>query len=66
MYGSYAKGDYQKNSDIDIIILVDADDVEIAESTYHMAGLCFENQGYRDVVNRSYYALSMLCEQCWH
>ena len=41
MYGSYAKGDYQKNSDIDIMILVDADDVEIAESTYHMAGLCF-------------------------
>lgn len=50
VYGSYARGDYQKNSDIDIMILVDADDVEIAESTYHMAGLCFENQGYRDVV----------------
>ena len=24
VYGSYAKGDYQKNSDIDIMILVDA------------------------------------------
>lgn len=30
--------------------------LEIAESTYHMAELCFENQGYRDAVNRSYYA----------
>lgn len=30
--------------------------LEIAESTYHMAKLCFENQGYRDAVNRSYYA----------
>ena len=66
VYGSYARGDYQKNSDIDIMILVDADDVEIAESTYHMAGLCFENQVYRDVVNHPYQALSMLCEQCWH
>ena len=24
VYGSYARGDYQKNSDIDIMILVDA------------------------------------------
>ena len=31
--------------------------LEIAESTYHMAELCFENQGYRDAVNRSYYAI---------
>ena len=30
--------------------------LEIAESTYQMAELCFENQGYRDAVNRSYYA----------
>ena len=50
LYGSYARGDQNEHSDIDIMILVDADDVEIAESTYHMAGLCFENQGYRDVV----------------
>ena len=26
VYGSYARGDYQKNSDVDIMILVDADD----------------------------------------
>ena len=30
--------------------------LKIAESTYQMAELCFENQGYRDAVNRSYYA----------
>ena len=30
--------------------------LEIAESTYHIAELCFDNQGYRDAVNRSYYA----------
>lgn len=27
-----------------------------AEDTYHMAELCFENDGYQDAVNRSYYA----------
>ena len=31
VYGSYARGDYQKNSDVDIMILVDADDYEIEE-----------------------------------
>lgn len=30
--------------------------LETAEHTYCMAKLCFENKGYRDAVNRSYYA----------
>lgn len=30
--------------------------LKTAEGTYRMAKLCFENQGYRDAVNRSYYA----------
>lgn len=30
--------------------------LETAEDTYRMAELCFENEGYRDAVNRSYYA----------
>ena len=30
--------------------------LETAESTYRMAELCYENGGYRDAVNRSYYA----------
>ena len=31
LYGSYARGDYNKNSDIDIMILTDLSDDEIAE-----------------------------------
>lgn len=30
--------------------------LETAESTFRIAEVCFENQGYRDAVNRSYYA----------
>jgi len=33
VYGSYARGDYQKNSDIDIMILVDADETEIKKDS---------------------------------
>ena len=29
LYGSYARGDYRKDSDIDIMILLDLDDMEI-------------------------------------
>lgn len=29
----------------------------MAESTYHIAELCLENEGLRDAVNRSYYAV---------
>ena len=31
LYGSYARGDYDKNSDIDIMILTDFSDDEIIE-----------------------------------
>lgn len=31
--------------------------LEMAESTYHIAELCLENEGLRDAVNRSYYAV---------
>lgn len=31
LYGSYARGDYDKNSDIDIMILTDLNDDEIIE-----------------------------------
>lgn len=31
LYGSYARGDYNKNSDIDIMILTDLSDEEIRE-----------------------------------
>ena len=29
LYGSYARGDYKENSDIDIMILVDMSDIEL-------------------------------------
>ena len=29
VYGSYARGDYQKNSDVDVMILVDLTEEEI-------------------------------------
>ena len=31
LYGSYARGDYHKNSDMDIMILVSLDDAEISQ-----------------------------------
>ncbi len=31
--------------------------LKTAEKTYCMAKLCFENNGYRDAVNRSYYSV---------
>lgn len=34
--------------------------MEMAENTYRMAKLCYDNDGYRDAVNRSYYAI-FLC-----
>ncbi len=42
VYGSYARGDYQKNSDIDIIILVDANDTEIKRRFNSVCDLAFD------------------------
>lgn len=36
--------------------------LETAESTFRIAEVCFENQGYRDAVNM---LLFMLCGQFW-
>lgn len=33
LYGSYARGDFKKDSDIDIIILVDTEDFKLFEDT---------------------------------
>ena len=41
VYGSYARGDYQKNSDVDIMILVDADDYEIKKRFNLVCDLAF-------------------------
>lgn len=42
VYGSYARGDYQKNSDIDIMILVDANDAEIKKRFNSVCDLAFD------------------------
>lgn len=42
VYGSYARGDYQKNSDIDIMILVDANAADIKRRFNSVCDLAFE------------------------
>ena len=41
LYGSYAKGDYTKNSDIDIMILTDFNDKEIEEYRDKISDIAF-------------------------
>ena len=38
LYGSYARGDYNNNSDIDIMVLVSTDDKEI----YHIENIFYD------------------------
>ncbi len=42
VYGSYARGDYRDNSDVDIMILVDASDEEIKKRFNDVCDLAFE------------------------
>lgn len=42
VYGSYARGDYQNNSDIDIMILVDANEAEINKKFNSVCDLAFD------------------------
>ncbi len=42
LYGSYARGDFKKNSDIDIMILTDLTDDEIAEYRNKIWSYAFE------------------------
>lgn len=41
LYGSYARGDYTKNSDIDIMILTDFNDKEIEEYRDKISDIAF-------------------------
>ena len=47
VYGSYARGDYQENSDIDIMILVDASDSEIKKRFNLVCDLAFDYETRR-------------------
>lgn len=42
LYGSYARGDYHKNSDVDIMILTDLNEKEIEEYRDKISDIAFE------------------------
>lgn len=42
LYGSYARGDFTKDSDIDIMILLDLTDMEIKNYRHNLSGITFE------------------------
>ena len=42
LYGSYARGDFKQDSDIDIMILVDMTDIEIREKGQFLSEATFE------------------------
>ena len=42
LYGSYARGDFSKDSDIDIMILLDLDDMLIKKYRHELSGIIFE------------------------
>lgn len=44
LYGSYARGDFNKNSDVDIMILTDLNDKEIEEYRDKISNIAFEIQ----------------------
>ena len=41
-YGSYARGDYDEDSDIDIMILLDLSDLDIKQYRHELSGETFE------------------------
>ena len=42
LYGSYARGDFRPDSDIDIMILVDLTDLEIEKYRKHLSWITFD------------------------
>ena len=42
LYGSYARGDYDEDSDIDIMILLDLSDLDIKQYRHELSGETFE------------------------
>lgn len=50
LYGSYARGDYDKNSDIDIMILTDLNDKEIIEYRMKIRELACDIELENDII----------------
>ena len=42
LYGSYARGDYREDSDIDIMILLDLSDIDIKQYRHELSGETFD------------------------
>lgn len=42
LYGSYARGDYTKDSDVDIMILLDLDDMEIKQFRHELSSATYD------------------------
>ena len=42
LYGSYARGDYRADSDIDIMILLDLSDMDIKQYRHELSGKTFD------------------------
>jgi predicted nucleotidyltransferase len=49
LYGSYARGDYNSDSDVDIMILVDLTDSEIEEFSDELSELGYEYNVENDI-----------------
>jgi predicted nucleotidyltransferase len=49
LYGSYARGDYREDSDIDIMILLDISDIEIKEYFETLVDITFDFNMDNDV-----------------
>ena len=50
LYGSYARGDYGKNSDIDIMILTDFNDEELAKYRMKIRELAWDLELENDII----------------
>lgn len=50
LYGSYARGDYDKNSDLDIMILTDLDDEELIKYRMKIRDLACNMELEKDIV----------------
>lgn len=42
LYGSYARGDFEKNSDIDIMILLDLSDLDLKEFSQKLSYMTYD------------------------
>ena len=49
LYGSYARGDYNSDSDVDVMILLDLSDMDIKEYRHQLSDMTFDFNMDHDV-----------------